>query len=408
MKLLFISQFIARPDQAGQNRIYDFLQRLASHGHEPHVVTCGVHYLTGKIDPELAGHRLADTRWGDVRVTLTYASPDHRRSLAARLRSFVSFLWFALRAALRVGRVDAVMVSIQPMFVAPIAWVLARARGVPFILEVRDMWPDVAVELGMLRSRVLIALCRVLERFVYRSADHIIVIGPEMKRLVAERGADPARIDVIPQGYKPLPPAGRSIEETRSEYGLPDGFIAMYTGSFGVANNDLSMVLDAAARLRDVPELRFVLVGDGNRRNELVERCRREGLDRVHFVPMVPETEIPALLAVADVCIMTLPPGEFWKICFQNKVFNYLGNGRPVVAAVAGDQETLIREADGGIVVPPGDLDAFCSAIVALKNDPALRRRLGDNARTYVREHLMRDELLERYVALLEKAVSSA
>jgi glycosyltransferase involved in cell wall biosynthesis len=407
MKLLFISQFIAKPDQAGQNRIYDFLQRLARRGHQPHVVTCGVHYLTGKIDSELAGQRLADTRWGDVRVTLTYASPDHRRSLTARVRSFLSFLWYAMRASLRVGKVDAVMVSIQPMFVAPIAWMLARIRRVPFILEVRDVWPDVAVELGVLRSRVLIALCRVLERFVYWSADRIIVIGPEMKRLIAERGADPALIDVIPQGYKPLPPAARSVEETRVRYGLPSGFIAMYTGSFGVANNDLSMVLDAAVRLRSVSDLHFVLVGDGNRRGELIERCRREGLDRVHFVPMVPETEIPALLALADVCVMTLPPGEFWKICFQNKIFNYLGNGRPVVAAVAGDQETLIRDADGGVVVAPGDLDGFCGAIVALKDDPALRSRLGDNARAYVRKHLMRDELLDRYVALLETAVSS-
>ena len=405
MKILFISQFIARPDQAGQNRIYDFLQRLAAHGHDVHVVTCGVHYLSGKVDPALGDRRLADTQWGDVRVTLTYASPDHRRNLAARMRSFVTFLWYALRASMRVGPVDAVMVSIQPMFVAPFAWMLARLRRAPFIVEVRDIWPDVAVELGMLRSRTLIGIGRMLERFVYRCADHLVVIGPEMKRLVASRGAPLSRIDVIPQGYKPLPADPRTPADVRAQYRLPSGFVAMYTGSFGVANNDLSMVLDAASRLRNVDDLHFVLVGDGNQRSDLQARVRDEGLSRVHFVPMVPETEIPALLEVADVCLMTLPPGEFWKICFQNKIFNYLGNGRPVVAAVAGDQETLIRESDGGIVVPPADLDGFCHAIESLKADPERRLRLGENARSFVRRHLLREDLLERYVGILEGVV---
>jgi glycosyltransferase involved in cell wall biosynthesis len=120
---------------------------------------------------------------------------------------------------------------------------------------------------------------------------------------------------------------------------------------------------------------------------------------------MVPETEIPALLGVADVCLMTLPPGEFWKICFQNKIFTYLGNGRPVIAAVAGDQETLIRESDGGIVVPPADLEGFCRAIVSLKADPERRLRLGENARSFVRRHLLREDLLERYVGILEGVV---
>jgi glycosyltransferase involved in cell wall biosynthesis len=408
VKLLFISQFIARPDQPGQNRIFDFLQRLAKEGHRPYVVTCGVHYLAATIDDELARRKFIRTRWGDVDVTMTYATPGFRSGTIARLRSYLSFVWYAMRATLREKDVDAIMVSIQPMFVAPLAWLVARMRRVPFILEVRDIWPDVAVESGMLKSRVMIWLGRRLERFVYRCADHIVVIGPEMKRLVVAKGIDAARVDVIPQGFQPSPFPPLPPVRLRVADGSAPSFTVMYTGSFGVANNDLPMVLDAAARLREHRDIRFVMVGDGNRKDEYIQRCRREGLTNVHFEPMVPKNEVASLLAAADACVMTLPPGDFWKICLQNKIFDYLGNGKPVVAAVAGDQEELIRASGGGLVVPPGDLDGLCRSILALRSDAELRRRLGESGRDYIARHLMRDDLLAAYVRLLERVVSPA
>ncbi|HEX6850861.1 MAG TPA: glycosyltransferase family 4 protein [Candidatus Polarisedimenticolaceae bacterium] len=408
MKILFISQFIARPDQPGQNRIFDFLQRLVKEGHRAHVVTCGVHYLTATLDAELARAKFIETRWGDVDVTLTYATPGFRSGTVARLRSYLSFVWYAMRATLRERDVDAIMVSIQPMFVAPLAWFVAKLRRVPFILEVRDIWPDVAVEMGMLTNPLMIGLGRRLERFVYRSAHHIIVIGPEMKRLLVARGVPESRIDVVPQGFQPPPSPPSPAGDIRERLGLQGKFAVMYTGSFGVANNDLPMVLDAASRLRDHGDIRFVLVGDGNRKQEYVERCRREGLTNVQFEPMVSKNEVHSMLSAADACVMTLPPGDFFRICLQNKIFDYLGNGKPVVAAVAGDQEDLLRTSGGGLVVPPGDLDGLCRSVLQLRDDPELRRRIGESGRSYVGRHLMRDDLLEQYVRLLERTVNRA
>jgi glycosyltransferase involved in cell wall biosynthesis len=294
------------------------------------------------------------------------------------------------------------MVSIQPLFVAPLAWLVARVRRVPFLLEVRDLWPDTAVALGAVRSRALILLARGLEGFVYRSADRIVVIGPEMKRRIVAKGIPAGKIEVVPQGYQPseTPPPPRA--QARQRLGVDDEFVVMFTGSYGLANNDTGLILDAAARLRDEPGIVFVLVGDGDRREEYVERCRLESLGLVRFLPMVPKSEVPGLLAAADACIMALPPGDFWRIFLQNKVFDYLGSGRPIVAAVAGDQEDLIRESGGGIVVSPGDVEAFCEAVLRLKRDPELRRQLGERGRAHVRDHLMRDGLLERYACMIE------
>jgi glycosyltransferase involved in cell wall biosynthesis len=402
MRLLFVSQFIAKPDEPGQNRIFDFLQRVSRAGHDVRVVTCGVHYIRATIDPELATRKFAETRWGDVRVTKTYASPGFRAGIAARLRSYLTFAWYAFRACLRSDRPDAVMVSIQPMFVAPLAWLVARVRGVPFLLEVRDLWPDTAIALGAVRSRIAVFLARRLEMFVYRSADHIVVIGPEMKRRIVAKGIPAERIEVIPQGYQPVATPPPSRDEARRRAGFGSEFVVMFTGSYGLANNDTSTVLDAAARLRAEPGLLFVLVGDGDRKAEYVERCRREGLDNVRFLPMVPKNEVPGLLAAADACIMSLPPGDFWKIFLQNKIFDYLGSARPVVAAVAGDQEDLLRESGGGLVVPPGDVEGLSECIRRLRADPELARRLGSSGAAYVRNHLLRDTLLDRYVGLVE------
>jgi glycosyltransferase involved in cell wall biosynthesis len=403
LRILFISQYVYRPDQPGANRIYDFLQLLAKRGIEPRVVAGGVHYLQDTLDPELARRKLIETQWGDVPVTLTYASANFRRGVVSRLRSYLSFAWYALRAALRAGPVDAVLVSIQPIFVAPLAWLVSRLRRAPFLVEVRDLWPDAAVEVGLIKSRLLIRLGRWLEMFIYRRADQLVVIGPEMKRVIASKGIDPKKVHVLPQGFQPPaePPADR--ESARERLGLRDEFALMFTGSFGLANNDVPLITEAAVRLKDEPGLRIVMVGEGNQKQACVERCRREGVRNIEFLPMVAKSEVHSLLAAADACIMTLPAGEFWKICLQNKIFDYMGNGLPVVAAVAGDQADLLRKAEGGLVVDPGDADGLVEAIRKLKRDPDLRRKLGAGGREYVRRNLMRESILDRYVGLVEK-----
>lgn len=406
MKLLFVSQFISKPDEPGQNRIFDFLQRMARAGHDVRVVTCGVHYIRATIEPELAKKKFLETSWGSVRVTRTYAAPGFRAGIAARLRSYLSFAWYAFRACLRAERPDAVMVSIQPLFVAPLAWMVARVRRVPFLLEVRDLWPDTAIALGAIRSKALIFIAQRLEMFIYRSADRIVVIGPEMKRRIVAKGIPAERIEVIPQGYQPATVLSISRDEARRRAEFGDRFVVMFTGSYGLANNDAETILDAARALRDDARILFVLVGDGDRKPEYVERARREGLDNVRFLPMVPKSEIPGLLAAADACIMTLPRGEFWKIFFQNKVFDYLGSGRPVVAAVAGDQEELLKASGAGFVVEPGDVLGLCESIRRLRDDPALAERMGRSGAEYVRAHLLRETLLDRYVGLVEAWVS--
>ncbi|HZN56277.1 MAG TPA: glycosyltransferase family 4 protein [Candidatus Polarisedimenticolaceae bacterium] len=405
MRLLFVSQFIARPDEPGQNRIYDFLQRLADAGHDVRVVTCGLHYIRATIDPELARRKFLHGRWGRVEVTTTYASPGFRAGIVARLRSYLSFAWYAFRACLRVERPDALMVSVQPMFVAPLAWIVSRLRRARFLLEVRDLWPDTAIALGAVRSRLVVFLARRLEMFVYRSADRIVVIGPEMKRRIVAKGIPESKIEVIPQGFQPVDVLPDRLA-ARRRYGFGDAFVVMFTGSYGLANNDTNTILDAALALREEPGLLFVLVGDGDRKEEYVARARAQGLDGVRFLPMVPKSEVPSLLAAADACIMALPPGDFWKIFLQNKFFDYLGSGRPIVAAVAGDQADLLGLSRAGFTVPPGDVPGLSQAILRLKRDPALAREMGERGARYARTHLLRSALLDRYVRLVEDWVA--
>jgi len=390
MHILLIHQAFAALDEAGGTRHHEFARAFARSGHRVTVITGQTSYLTGARRPS---RRWIEREQDDLGVEILRCRSlaGWHASFLQRMVNFIAFMLLSFLAGLRVGQVDLVWGTTPPIFQAVSAALLARMKRVPFLLEVRDLWPYFAIEVGVLTNPLLINLSERLERWLYRRADSLVVNSPGFVEHVQARGA--ARVEVVPNGADPRmfieQPASHPL---RSTLGLAGQFVVLYAGAHGMSN-DLGVVLQAAELLRPEAGIQFVLLGDGKEKPALLNRAQEMALDNVYFVPSVPKREIPAWLADADACLAILRAVPAYKTTYPNKVFDYMAAGRPVVLAIDGAIRQVVEEAGAGVFVPPGDAAALARAVLELAQDRARGRRMGTAGRAYVAEHFSRDRL---------------
>jgi len=392
MHILLIHQAFATEQEAGGTRHYELARHLMQQGHRVTIIASSVSYLTGQVLPSTRGHWTVREQLDGIEVLRTWAYAALHRSFFTRILSFLSFMFSSFVAALQVRDVDIVWGTSPPIFQAFSAYLVARLKRIPFVFEVRDLWPDFAIETGVLRNPLLIWASRRLERFLYRNADRLIVNSPGFIPHLRRCGVPKEKIALIPNGVEVsmFNPAdqGKAI---RQELGLENKFIAFYAGAHGLAN-DLGTVLLAAKRLEAYPDIVFVLVGDGKERPNLIRQAEELGLSNVRFVPAQPKARMPQFLAAADVCIAILKPIPMFTTTYPNKVFDYMAAGRPTVLAIDGVIREMIEDSNGGTFVRPGDPTALAEAVLRYYQDPDLRHRHGQNARSYVAAHFDRSQ----------------
>lgn len=348
-------------------------------------------------------------RLDGIEILRGWAYPALHRGFFSRLLSFLSFMFSSLVAALRVAGIDVVWGTSPPIFQGLTAWLVARLRRVPFVFEVRDLWPEFAIEIGVLRNRLLIWGSRGLERFLYRHADRVVVNSPGFVPHLRRCRVPDSKIELVPNGvevsmYDP-DDRGKAVRE---QLGLDNKFVVLYAGAHGPANN-LETLLLAAKRLEKRRDIAFVMVGDGKDRPELIRRAERLGLSNVRFVGAQPKALMPAFLAAADVCVAILKPIPMFTTTYPNKVFDYMAAGRPTVLAIDGVIRDVIESAKGGTFAQPDSPQALAEAILTYYGDPRLRQQHGVNAHSYVACHFDRrlhaDKLLGVFQSLVGRAV---
>lgn len=281
-----------------------------------------------------------------------------------------------------------------PIFQGVTAWALARLKGAKFLFEVRDLWPDFAIAVGVLKNPALIKLSLWLERFLYRHADRMMVNSPGYVEHVASRGAK--RVELIPNGADPgmFDPLDDGIQ-FRASHQIAEKFVVLYAGAHGISN-DLEIVLEAASLLQQQPVIQFVLLGDGKEKANLQARAAALGLTNVLFLPPVPKSGMPAALAGADACLAILKPLEEYKTTYPNKVFDYMAAGRPVILAIDGVIRAVVDAAGCGIFAAPGDARALADAALKLAADRGAAARMGLDGRAYLEQHFSRGKLAEK------------
>jgi glycosyltransferase involved in cell wall biosynthesis len=406
LSVLLIHQAFVPPNEPGGTRHYELGRHWVEQGNQFSIVTGDCNYLTGKSSVKKKG--LVEVQDLDgVRVLRAYTYPSLHKSYAWRIVAFFSFMATSILVSLRSGPVDLVMGTSPSLFQACSAWIVAFLRRRPFLLEIRDLWPEFAIDMGVLKNPVLIRLSRWLERFLYARASHILVNSPAYRDYLLKKGIPAAKISVIPNGVDPamFNPDARG-ETTRAAWNLADKFVVTYAGALGQAN-DIATIIGAAEQLRDHANIHFLLAGDGKERAKLEQLAQAHKLTNVTFTGSRPKSEMTDLLGASDACVATLQNIDLFKTTYPNKIFDYMAAGRPTILGIDGVIRDVVEQAHGGIFVPPGDHSALANAVLELERDRPRAQQMGRNARDYVVRHFNRHDQAAQFVNLLDRLSSN-
>jgi len=402
MHLLYIHQFFAGPSAPGPAQPRNLVALLAERGHCVDVVACDFNAYSEQDEPE---ERIAGTGGGWVRVHRLPTPRGLRASLVNRLQTYGRFAWSAYRYADRLPRTDVVMGTIQPLFGGFAAMRLARRWGRPFLLEIRDLWPDALVAKQAIAGWQAAPLER-MARSMYFGADRVVCLTPGLQTEILKKGVPANRVDLLPNGFDSamfrLPTGAR--ESTRERYGWGAAFVAVYTGTHTEVTA-IDVIVRAGMHLRDRPDIRIELFGSGQTKPAAMALARELGLGNVHFHDPVPKSQIPGILAGADAGLMTLFHSPLIHIYFENKLIDYMGAGKPILAAMGGVQASLIEREGAGRVVAGLDDAGLARLIREAADDPAGCRRMGEAGRAFVTANLAQEVILARYADVLESLV---
>jgi len=400
VRLLYVHQHFSTPDGMVGNRSYAFARAAIARGHQV-TMLCGGYLgaATGLGGPFVRGVR--EGMVDGIRVVEVAAPAGNAQALATRARQFGRFALAASWQAMR-AKADLVFATSTPLSVALPA-LAARATGTPYVFEVRDLWPELPVAMGVIRNPALIAALSALEWAAYRGARATVALSDGMAAGISRRGVAPDSIAVIPNGcdLDLFTPDGPKAEAPWLRNGE---LAAIYAGAHGRANG-LDHVLDVAAQLQGT-RLRFVLCGEGSEKTRLIERAAAEQLANVTFLDPLPRRAMPALLRACAIGIQSLADVEaFREGTSPNKLMDYIASGLPVAITYPGWAARLL-EAEGAGIAPPRAPAAFGPALAALADDAPRRAAMGAAARRLAETRFDRAALAEKFIAVIEAAAA--
>ena len=403
MRIAYVCHYFVPEPAAPAARVHEFARFWVHAGHQVDVVTTFPNHPLGRIPPEYA-RRAWSTEWLDgIRVLRCWLYAVPNRGIGRRGLDHLSFMLTSVLFGLpRLRTVDVVIASSPTLFSALSGWVMSRIRGVPFVLEVRDLWPEAIVELGLMRRESLsVRLLQWMAKWLYRQAARVVVVTDAFAEQLAAQGVARSKIAVIPNGADTRFFAPRQNGSSRAELGLNGRFVVAYVGSHGLSHG-LHAVLDAAALQ---PEVTYLLVGDGADRERLLQERDRRGLRNVVMRQSVPKAQVPDVYAAADACLVPLRDVPIFETFVPSKLFEVLAAGRPVIGAVRGEARNILERSGGALLVDPERGDQLAAAVDRLRNDTALRERLARAGRSFAQERYDRDALASRYLGLLEEVL---
>ncbi|NJC26125.1 glycosyltransferase family 4 protein [Neolewinella antarctica] len=414
MNILLIHQYFLEKDDGGGSRMNEMTRVWEEKGHTTTVLAGMVHYATGvKRDRYKGKFTVIDPHGPGTTVIRSHVSEAYNVNFLGRLWAYFSFVFSSIYAGLfkTEGKFDVILVTSPPLFVGITAYLLSRLKGIPFVFEVRDLWPESAIDTGVLQNKLIINLAFWFENFVYRNATLINVLTPAFRdKLINEKGVAPEKVVFIPNAadFTLSDPLLATFDRDafRQRHGWADKTVATYVGAHGVANH-LIQVVEAAELLSDRPDIHFVLIGGGMRKEDLKAAVTGRGLTNVEFVDSVPKSVVFEYILASDYGMSVLKKVDTFKTIYSNKTFDYMATKRPVLLAIDGVSRELVETADCGFYIEPEDPVDFARVLRhAADLSPEEHARLGENGYRYAKAHFDRDVLAERYLGHLRRAAA--
>ncbi len=405
MRILYIHQFFAtRESSLGLIRSYEFSRRWVEQGHEVTVITS-----SSRLPEEFSAKALVDGEVDGIRIRSVRVGYSNYMGPARRIWSFLTFMFGATWLAVTAGKHDVVFATSTPLTVGIPGWLAAALRSTPFVFEVRDLWPEAAIQMGVIRRYGPIGVvAKAVERFLYRRAHDVIALSPGMAAGVVGEGIDPDHVHMVPNSSDlDLFSPGRKDSALSKRYRLARKFVVGYAGAIG-PSNDVEGNVPAAARIllehgRD--DVVFLIAGDGKSKPVLEDLCA--DLPNVRIVGSVPKSEVPRFTRTADALMVLFADKPILATNSPNKFFDGLATGKPMIVNSDGWTREIVEDGEAGIYFPAGDGAALAAAVERLADDKALRTRMGANARKLAEKCFARDLLAAAVLEVLENATTA-
>jgi len=400
--ILYVSHYYPPEVNAPALRVSRMAERWAEKGNKVTVLTGFPNHPNGVIPGHYRGRKfMKENRDGiDIVRTWVYASPN--KGFLRRVLNYISFMLTSVIIGVpKLPDIDVVVATSPQFFVAIAGYAISLIKRVPFVFEVRDVWPEEIVAVGAIKNRFIVGLLEWIEMFLYRQARLIVAVAEGTVEILTKRGVDPDKIVLLPNGVDleefttPL-----DVESLRSRHSLDGEFLVSYIGTHGMAHR-LQTVVSAADKLRDRSRIRFMMVGDGAEKQGLMEMSRQLQLDNMTFVPQLPHEDAVDYYRAADACLVPLRKAELFTKNIPSKIYEIMAAGRPVVIGAAGESRRLVQDAEAGISFEPEDVDDLVNSILKLYNDRDYAAQLGKNGFEYASRNCSRSEIADRYLGHL-------
>jgi len=402
MKILFIHQFFSTEDEPGEVRHIAMFKHMLEKGFEFTVIGGALDYLSGKHYSDFKGiFQEKDLVPGKIKLIRSYVSPTYRKGFLGKIFCYITFLLTSVFMSIKIGQCDLLLTTSPSLLTALAGYIISLLKGVPFVLEVRDLWPKAAVEMGMVKNKFLIWLASWLELFLYEKASRIIVITQGYADYIVSRGINEGKISIVHNG----------VDEWMLDYPEDEGipgeleefsgkFVVMHVGAMGKFNH-LHELLQSVELLKDKDKFAFLFVGDGAERENLKKYAEEKHLSNVCFLGTKQKKDIPSYLNRADLTVAIYPHIPTGKVLLQNKVLDYLAMGKPVVlVAQKGDTSKIIEEGQCGFVLEESGQMLAEKLEWSLENKD-ICREMGKRGRDYVRIHFNRKKLADEMTRIL-------
>jgi glycosyltransferase involved in cell wall biosynthesis len=411
MKILYISQYFPPEMGAPAARAVELSKHWAAAGHEVTVLTGFPNHPTGVVPlayRDKLRRLVVREQVNGIHLVRSWLLPFPNRKAYERMLNYSSFSVSAAITGLFLSRPDVVIATSPQLLVGLSGWWLARWKRVPFVFEVRDLWPESLAAVGMSDGNSLLhrSLARIAG-FLNRRSDRIVVVTPAFEDYLVERLHVPRqKIAVVENGVETdlfAPGAGATV---RRELEAEGKFVVSYIGTMGMAHG-LETILEAAAQLRSAnPEIVFLVLGEGAEKERIIASARELGLDNLRFIDQQPREKIPSYICASDVCLVLLKKSDIFKTVIPTKMLEFMACARPVILGVDGQARAILEEADSGLVVEPENAAALVDAIRYLAANAEIAGKLGRNGREYIVRKFSRRQTAEKYISVLESLLN--
>lgn len=406
MHILFLTHYFPPEINAPASRTFEHCKHWVQKGHKVTVVTCVPNHPQGVVYPGYHNRHFQHETMAGIDVIRLWTYVTANEGFLKRTLNYLAFMAMVALSVHRFPRSD-VVVSTSPQFFCGLAgYVVSRLKKIPWILEIRDLWPESILAVGAIKNKWIIKILEALERFAYVQAQRIVPVTDAFKSYMLTEGISAKKIDVIKNGvdlslFKALPRQNR----LSGDLGLNRKFVVSYFGTHGMAHG-LETVLKAAERLRKQEHILFLLVGNGADKQRLLRLKDQMRLTNVMMLDQAPKQDMPYLWASSDACLVLLKKTELFKTVISSKIFEAMAMRRPIILGVEGESKAIIEQAESGLCIEPENDGHLAEAVLKLNSDSSLRDFFGDNGRQFVEKYFDRSRLAEKYLGVMHDVSS--